>query len=137
MATIYRTSDRIKVKIDDIVLTLAPLNYHQKSRVQNLILEKGQMGALDSTKLAVKYALKDIEGVETLDGAKYKLEFGEDGLSDECLDDLFNLEQTMKLSSICMSLLNGVPKEFIDPMTNKPMEGVSYYKEKKGKGKKN
>lgn len=136
MAKIYKTSDKIKVKVDDLIITLSPLTYHQKSMVQAQILEKGEFGAMDSTRLAVKYALKDIEGIENMDGSKYELEIDEGIVSDETIDDLFNLEQSTKMSLVCISLLNGIPKEFVNPQTNEPLDGVSYVKEKNKSRKK-
>lgn len=136
MAVIYKKSDRIKVKVDDIILTLAPLSYHEKSQVQAVLLEKGEFGALESTKLAIKYALKDIDGVENVDGSKYELELDDEGVSDDAIDDLFNLEQSTKMSVVCMSLINGVPKDFVNPHTGERLEGVSLVKEKKSRKKK-
>ncbi len=38
MARIYRLSDRITVKVDDLIFKLAPLSTHQKTEIQQAML---------------------------------------------------------------------------------------------------
>jgi hypothetical protein len=127
MARIYRKTDRIKVKIDDIVVTIAPLSIDQKTEVQTIMGRghlKAEVGLLTKAVcLAMKYGIKDIEGLQTEDGTPYKLEFENDTVKDACLDDLFNLEMHEKLVLICSTLINSIPKQFTD-RDGKPLEGV-------------
>lgn len=127
MAVIYKTSDRLKVKIDDLTFVISPLSFSQKSEVNSAILSGGAEGAMEGARLAVKYSLKDVSGLVNLDGSNYEL----DEISDEVIDDLFNLEHSTKLSQVCLNLISGIPKEFIDPRTGQPLEGVSLVKERK------
>ena len=133
---ILRATDRISVKIDDVTLKLSPLNFAQKSEVQGLMIEaaKGNTQAgLEGAKLAVQYSVKGISGIETFEGEEYTLEFdeGDTGLSESCVNDLVNSEMSEKLMVTCCSLLTGIKKEIIDPITKKKLQGVTILKNSK------
>ena len=85
--------------------------------------------------MAVKYGVKSIEGIKDSEGNAYELEKDEAGLSEESINDLFNLEQNEALSMVCLGLLRGVPDSFTNPFTGEPLEGVSIVKESAGKKK--
>lgn len=107
MAKIYRLSDKIKVDFGGgLVVTISPLNRVQKQEIQNLVVNGD---AIEGAFKAVKYAVKGIEGIEDASGKPYKLKFDDDKtLSEEALEDLFNMEASTKLSTVCVNLLNGV-----------------------------
>jgi len=91
---------------------------------------------LRGSALAVKYAVKDIKDLEDGDGS-YELIFESDGsLNEGTITDLFNLSNSDKINAVCLGLLNNVPKQFIDPITGAPLEGVEFILEKEGPGKK-
>jgi hypothetical protein len=132
MARIYRTTDKIPVKIDDILIKISPLTVDHKAEIQSILLtaqlKKDVAGLIKGNKLAMKYAVKSMEGVEDSDGNAYKLEFDENNnLTDQCLDDLFNLEVTNKIVMVCANLLKKIPDEFTDTDGNK-LEGVEIIK---------
>lgn len=140
MAKIYRRSDRIAVKVDDITVHLAPLTLHQKTDVQQaMIAGRMQTDIKEASRgiaLSIKYAVKGIDGVECADGKPYTLEFNGDDLTDACVDDLLNLELVQKLAMICGALANGIPSEFTDSKGN-PIEGVEIFKPQKEDASKN
>jgi hypothetical protein len=39
------------------------------------------------------------------------------------------MEQSQLLITVCLNLINGVPSEFVDPNTGKPLSGVSVIKD--------
>ena len=81
----------------------------------------------ESAAEALKCAIKGVEGLTLSDGKDYSLEFDDNKeLTDECLDDLLNLEVAGELTTISVSLLNGVPKEFVNPNTGEKLDGVEY-----------
>lgn len=127
MARIYRRTDRIVVKIDDITVKLAPLTLHQKTEIQQtMIKSRTSMDIREATRgiaLSIQCSLKGLEGVEDMDGNPYKLQFEDDLLTEACVDDLMNLELTKKLTMVCASMVNGIPKEFADN-NGVPIEGV-------------
>ena len=130
MSVIYRTSDRIKIKVDSLTLTVSPLSYEQKCRIQAEVAKGDLTSAMNGAKLAIKYSLKSIEGVKDWQGNSYSVMLDESGyLQDECIDDLFNLEEVPKVTGVCLSLLSGIPQEFVDPGTGKKLKGVSIIKE--------
>lgn len=127
MPKILKTTDRVKVKIGDVTFTIAPLTYHQKQELANCTTMRGGQERLDLAKsqaLYLKYAVKGIEGVEDYSGNKYDLEFEGDYLTDNCVSDLFHLEEREKLSLASWQILNGI-KELKDPVSGEKLEGVS------------
>ena len=128
MAIIYRKSDRIKINIKDIVVELRPLTYHEKSEITSEIMN-GNIST--ATLKAVKYALKGVENIQTINGENYTLEFEGDNLTDDCVNDIMNLGHSNELTYICYAILNTIPDEFVHPDTGKPLEGVSIIKDKK------
>jgi len=135
VSIIYKTSDRIPVQIGEVVIKLSPLTYDQKTEIQLLISAGGIDSLLKAANTAIKYAVKGISGIQNSDGSDYELKFEGNMLDQESVDDLSNLEECEKLSGICVSILNGIPKEFIDPSTNKPMKDVKIIKSSKGNSK--
>jgi hypothetical protein len=130
MARIYKRTDRIPVKIDDVVITLAPLSLSEKTDIQQAMLAGRANGNLKEAtrgiQLALKYGIKGISGVEDSDGP-YVLQFEGEHLTDACVDDLLNMEITNKLALVCMSLAVGVPTEFTDE-NKQPLAGVEIVK---------
>lgn len=123
MSKIYRRSDRIVVKIDDITVKLSPLTLHEKVEINSQMLrgsrDKNLKELSEGLALAIRYALKDIDGLEDSDGSPYKLQFADDGgLTPQCIDDLMNIEATNKLALVCSSMINGVPSQFTDEHRN-------------------
>jgi len=108
MATIYETSDRINVKVGGVDVTISPLTRKQKADVLAQIVV-GEY--LEATALAMKYAIKDVEGLEKTDGSKYELKSEVDGLTDDTVDNLLNMTIATDLGQLCIKLANGVPKE--------------------------
>ena len=126
---LHKTTDKINVKIDDIEVKISPLSQSQKSELQGHMMKavNGDMNeAMLSVKKALQFALKDIKGVFYMDGddkREYQLEFKDNKLSDECIDDLLNLPISNKLSSVCSALIGGVPNQILDN-EGKPVEGI-------------
>jgi len=137
---IYSTEDRIKIKVDGLVFEISPLSFNQKMEIQAEIINgeiKGDpLGAMKGAALAVKYAVKSITGLKNSEGKDYEFGFDDKGLTDESVDDLFNMEQGQKLTLVCLNLLAAIPKEFVDPSTGEAIEGVSLVKKGKTPAKK-
>ena len=121
---IYKTTDRVSVKIDDITIQIAPLSYEVKCDIQATLVSGDTLGIVKAAKMAIQHAVKDIKGVEHADGSEYNLEFEGDKLKETCVDDLLNIDQDNKLSFVCTKLLEGIPKDFVDPQTGKKVEGI-------------
>ena len=140
MARIFRTSDRIPVKIGaELTITISPLSFAQKTELQSVMMQAVQdpMRAVKGASLAIKYSVKGVSGVETLDGTSWQPKFEGDVLADESVDDLMNLEESGKIVTLCTQLIAGVPVNgVIDPQTKKKMEGITFELPKKPKARK-
>jgi len=124
---VYKMSDRIKVKIEDITLHISPLNLEQKADIGNDLVDfqvtKDVRSYSKAIVKAVCFALKDIEGVEDSDG-QFKLRFDENGNVDiEDVELLLNSDLSDKIGASCMAFINSIPKE-IRGEDGKPLEGV-------------
>lgn len=139
MAKIYRITDRIPIKIDTLSISISPLTFDQKTELQTIMMAaaKDPMHAMTGARLAVKYAVKSVSGIEDLDGNDYQVDLEDDGtLTTESVDALFNMEETAKIIAVCSQLIAGVPKVIMDPTTKAPMVGVSIDMPKKSKARK-
>lgn len=123
MARIYKTTDRIAIRIDDITVKISPLSLIQKNQIQQIMLEGQKTSDLaklsEGLILALKFCLKAMDGVTDSDGNPYPLKFDGDMLSDECVNDLMNMNQSAKLVQVCSAMASGVPTSF-------KLEGVSF-----------
>lgn len=94
---IYRSSDRIPVKIEGVTFWLAPLSYEHRTELLTFASKaqevKVEADLLQLAKNTVRYSLKAIDGVEQGDGTPFALQFDERGImSESCFDDLMQLE---------------------------------------------
>ena len=127
MAILLRKSDRIKVKIEELEVELAPLSFAAKMEVNDILIKADKedlTASMKASKLAIGHSIKSIKGIQTIDGEDYELAFENDKLSEDCIDDLLNLELCPKLMIVCSSLLTGIPSKIYDPVTGKELEGV-------------
>jgi hypothetical protein len=136
MTKIYRTSDIIPLKVDGLRIGISPLTFDQKMEVQAEILKGDAQGAMRGAALAVRCAVKELSGIKTTSGDEYELSFEDGMLSQDCWDDLCNIAEGSKLTMVCLNLINGVPKDFIDPNTGEKIEGVSVIQQESSRSKK-
>lgn len=132
---IYKTTDKISVKIEDVEFKISPLSYQQKVNVQSeLIKAQGgnPMAIMTAARLAIKYSVKAVSGIQDVDGNQYQLEFDGTELSEACVDDLLNLDPEQRLQLVCMSLLQGKPTQPVDA-DGKPIKGIKIEGNDKGK----
>jgi len=119
---IFTQQDRIKIVIHDVSLTVKPLSYKEKLNWSNCISSQSgsqSENAMIGLALLLKSSLKNIEGITYSDGTPFALEFDEaGGLSDECVENLLNLEMTTDLITVMYSLLRGIPNEIKDSSGN-------------------
>lgn len=132
MAKIYKTTDRITVKIGDLQVKISPLSLDQKNEIQSLMLEGQKKNSIpiltESTLLAVRMCVKEISGLKNSDDTDYKLEFEDGKLTNACISDLMNMEESVNLQKVCAAFITSIPKDF-------DLEGVEIIKpEKKNQG---
>ena len=132
---IYRTTDRIPVKIGELIFKVAPLSSHQKIEILSCqVSEAGTsyQNVAKATFLAVKYGVKEVEGLEyaTCED-KYELKFDDPtkaALTDDCVNELLSMEYREELVMACFAFMNKIPKEIVNPTTGKPLKGVQVLK---------
>lgn len=116
MARIYKTTDRIEVKIGEITVKIAPLSLIQKNEIQSMMLEGQKNSDLiklnAAIHLAVSYCLKEVQGLEDINGNPYQLQSEEGKLTEQCLNELMNMEETPNLLKVCSAFVAGIPKKF-------------------------
>lgn len=147
---VYRTTDRLVYKVNEIEVEFSPLSIHQKNIVQPILNsamkvrivkdEKGKEQQIidqdvavmtKAVQLALKYSLKGIKNLFDADDEEYQLVFDYDGsLSDECVSDLMNIQEQSGMSYICGRMIGQAP-----PIDGLP-EGVSFLEVKTQKSKK-
>lgn len=137
---IIKLSDRFKLKIHDVELTLAPLSLPQKSDIMSAVSVKGGtyiQNQFEMVKKSLKYSVKGISGVQDLEGNTYELSFDENGdLTDECVSELLSAEMTTELILASAQMLEGRYGKVTDPNTNEPIKGVEFILGKPKKRKK-
>lgn len=109
---LYKNSDRIKVKIFDMVVTIAPLKYEDKLEIQTILAGAEKPKEIfEGTLLAMRCAIKDIKGLELEDGSEFELEFENNMLTESCAKELLNIEASGELMASCNAFVSGIPKE--------------------------
>lgn len=134
MSVVYKVSDVINIQIDKTVFGISPLNYLVKVDMQNLIMQGKPM---DAAILALKNCVKTVKGLKNQDGSDYVLEKDENGiLTEATINDLLNIPEQTKLSTVAVSLIHGMPQgEFADPQTGENLEGVKFLDRKQTRKK--
>lgn len=122
---IHKTTDKIQVRIGEITFYLSPLSWDQKQDIlSDAKMVDGKTSNRNSTYKCLKYAVKGIEGVTLADGSPYVLTMDNGVLSDECIEDILNLELSPKLIMACYSFVQGIPARIVNPVTGEVVEGV-------------
>jgi hypothetical protein len=127
-------NDRVLVEISGsqteekpVQFFFKPLTVGEKTEITGSLKPGSEMKEmLEFTRLVISKTLKDVKGLERADGSSYRLEFEGDNISQDCLDDLMNLEINEKIITVAGMFLKGVPSEggVINPKTGTPLEGV-------------
>jgi len=126
MSKVLRLKDRIKLKVGKIEFRISPMSYLQKQDLASctkIVSGQETFDLLKAQSLYIKYSLKEISGVEDYAGEKYELEFENDYLTDDCVSEILNIEESAKLLTASWQVLNGI-KELEDPITGKKLTGV-------------
>ncbi len=121
-----------------VVFLLAPLSHGQKAQVTSLVTMKAGKLMEDSlamSVLAVKLAVKGVEGIEDADGQPYKLVFDKTGLmlDDATVSDLMNLDRASEVMiTASMHLVNdGVPSVLRNRVTGQTLSNVEVIRDPK------
>lgn len=115
---IHRLTDKIPVRIGEITFWMSPISWEDRTRLLSFTKMVSGQEVTDAMKMAaetIRCSLKDIEGVEYADETPYELTFDSNHrLSDECLAELWQLENIDKLIKACSALLYGQTSDLKD-----------------------
>ncbi len=124
MTTIYLPGDKVPLKIDDLTVYVHQLTMAQRAAIIEKLSEKDNpQASLEATKLALKYGVREITGVERTDGSPFSVVLHEGSLSDDSVEALLYLPCTGKIQLACFALLAGISNPLVDA-AGKPIPGV-------------
>ena len=118
---IYKSTDRIPVKVGEITFWVSPLTYGQKIQIAESTKLKGGVEVQDNYQVAfktIKFSVKSVEGFKDSCGDDYSPTFDADGcLSDDSTSDIMNLDSAKYIVSACASLMNEIKGYELDGVT--------------------
>jgi len=116
---IYRTTDRIPVKLGDLTFWFSPFKWEHKIEVSTkTLLKSGETSITASqARLAIKYSIKAVDGLMSHDGTPIILELENDVLTDDSVEDVMQLENISKLTTIAFTWLNEIKDVAIEGVT--------------------
>jgi len=125
--TVYRQSDRIPLEISGVKFSIKPLSYFEKMEITKAIsVQDGTQleTILETTKLLMKFSVKEVDGIIYPDGTPLKLNFDDSGnLVDESINEMLSMELTKDLNNALGQFVNGVPEHIVDE-NGKQMKNV-------------
>lgn len=114
---IYRLTDRIPVKIDDLTFWVAPMSFAEKLALNQAVKTTGGVEVMDAAKVAfltIKFSVKEVEGIKLPDGSDYPLSFDASGaLTDDCVSELLQIDTSPKLVTACGLLTREIKEHSI------------------------
>src|SRR3990167_1033160 len=129
--TAYEPSDRIEVKLNKLGVTfiMSPLTHAQKGEVMSCVAMKSGNFIQDRwemVKLALKYSLKGVKGIETKNGPWNPTMEPDGTLAMSNLDVLFNISGASQILMAAALQFSGagVPETITNQETEKPFEDV-------------
>lgn len=113
---IYRTTDRIPVKLGEYRIWISPLTHDHYTRIMSLKDADGNPDHKAMGSLTIRHIVKEVEGFdgfEFVDKSKFSLEFEPSGdcLTVDCLD---NLLQVLSAQSLSVLASKSIARDFKD-----------------------
>jgi len=108
---IYKPTDRIALKIGDIIVKVSPLTALQKANLMSLTKLSAGREVADTSMMAImtiKYCVKELIGVQATfaDGTEFSLSYDPDGtLSEESLSSVMQILDNGILTQVAAQLL--------------------------------
>lgn len=120
-------SDRIEVKIDEVLLVFSPLKMQQKLEMAAFTQTKKGIETVNNVEVLrtyLRHCLIELHGVEDMWGKPYKLERKSGVLTDNCIDEILGIGFIDKLAQAAMELIAKTPQDILDGNGEK-IEGVT------------
>jgi hypothetical protein len=117
---------------EKLIFTFRQLTYREKNKITSYTTEYKQGQAVVDTSLVcfyvIKYGLVKVEGLLKEDGTPWELvKTTEDNIevnSDESIDALLNTQVSNGLIWAANAMTSGIPKEIVNPLNGRKIEGV-------------
>lgn len=127
---ILKTTDRLKLKLDELEFIIRPLSYEQKQEIlmaRKMISGKEIVDLNKQAFLYIKYAVCDVIGAEDYSGEKYEIEKdASNNLTDECANEIYSMCDDIKLIGAAQNVMaRNIDKELKFLGTGEPLEGVA------------
>jgi len=134
---IYRTTDKVPLKIGKITIWVSPLAALQKAELLTCTKMKGGQEVVDAPKMALltlKHSIKDITGLNGAkysDGSKISLTFDDDGsLDDDSLTAVMQILDYPKITAVAAQLLTSGIDSIDVPGVKVDTSGIVHSKKK-------
>lgn len=125
---IARLTDRFKIKMEGVTVTVSPLSGRQKLEMTSMIKQR-EDGKLYIDKASqelylVKHSVKAIEGLTDYDEKDYVLHFDGDSLSDDCAEEILGFLVNTYFTTANTQAMNGIFGDVLNPMTGESIKGI-------------
>lgn len=126
---ILRLSERFKIDLEGVVVTIAPLSGSQKLEMTSMVKqnEDGKF-YVDKNRqelFLVKHSVKGIEGLKDIDDQDYILEFDGEKLTKDCAEEVLGFLVNTMFTFANTQAMKGLFGEVLNPFTGEPIKGVS------------
>lgn len=108
---ILRCDEAVPVRIGEVEFLISPLSYEQRMRVLDHSVQSGgkvNEHSIKASQEALRYSLRAVRGVTYHDGSPLELKFNDNGgLTDESLNEVFQLTQRNELTLVVTQWVHG------------------------------
>ena len=129
--TVFRPTDRITLKIGELTLKLAPLTFRQKAKLMSFTRNSGgeeTTNGLEMIFQAIKYFIKDVDGLVDCEGNAIAVELDDNGeLKEEYADMLLSADESPTLIQALTSFMVKISKDLTNPDTGEKIEGAQVF----------
>lgn len=126
---ILRLSERFKIDLEGVVITIAPLSGSQKLEMTSMVRQSDDgKFYVDKNKqelFLIKHSVKAIEGLKDIDDKDYVLEFEGSHLTNDCAEELLSFLVNTMFTFANTQAMKGLFGEVMNPYSGEPIKGVS------------
>lgn len=126
---ILRLSERFKIDLEGVVVTIAPLSGSQKLEMTSMVRQNDDgKFYIDKNKqelFLVKHSVKEISGLKDMDEKDYALEFEGSHLTNECAEEVLGFLVNTMFTFANTQAMKGLFGEVINPFSGESIKGVS------------
>lgn len=126
---ILRLSERFKIDLEGVIVTIAPLSGSQKLEMTSMVRQNDDgKFYIDKNKqelFLVKHSVKEISGLKDMDDQEYSLEFNGDKLADDCAEEVLGFLVNTMFTYANTQAMKGLFGEVLNPFSGEVIKGVT------------